>query len=109
MAIEQQPNTSLLLTVGAVSGILLVVLIIGVQAWFLREVQREVRIKYEDNPQALPQPLTNLKLEQMAKINQSRWVDQSKGIVAIPIADAMKLIVANHGQLPSTQPAQPKG
>jgi hypothetical protein len=104
MAIEQQPNTPLLITIGAVSGFLLLVLIIGVQAWFLREVQRETRIKYEDDPKALPQPYTNLKLEQLTKINQTRWVDQSKGRVTIPIDQAMKMIVANHGQLPSTQP-----
>jgi len=101
MAIEQQPNTPLLITIGAVSGFLLLVLIIGVQAWFLREVQRETHIKYEDVP---PQPVTNLKIEQMTKINQPRWVDQSKGRVAIPIDEAMKMIVANHGLLPTTQP-----
>jgi hypothetical protein len=104
MAIEQQPNTPLLITIGAVSGVLLLVLIIGVQAWFLGEVERETRMKYEDDPKALPQPVTNLKIEQQTKINQYRWVDQPKGVVAIPIDEAMKLIVANHGQLPSTQP-----
>ena len=101
MAIEQQPNTPLLITIGAVSGFLLLVLIIGVQAWFLREVQRETRIKYEDVPQ---QPVTDLKLEQLTKIHQYRYVDQAKGRVAIPIDQAMKMIVANHGQLPTTQP-----
>src|SRR5689334_8386538 len=101
MAIEQQPNTPLLITIGAVSGFLLLVLIIGIQAWFLREVQRETRIKYEDVP---AQPVTDLKIEQETKINQYRWVDQKKGTVAIPIDQAMKMIVANHGELPSTQP-----
>jgi hypothetical protein len=101
MAIEQQPNTPLLITIGAVSGFLLLVLIIGVQAWFLREVQRETRIKYEDAP---AQPVTDLKLEQLTKIHQAHWVDQGKGRVAIPIEDAMKMIVANKGQLPTTQP-----
>lgn len=106
MAIEQQPNTPLLITIGAVSGFLLVVLVIGVQAWFLREVQRETHIKYEDAP---AQPFTDLKLGQLTTINQYRWVDQAKGRVAIPIAEAEKMIIANHGRLPSTQPVQPKG
>ena len=78
MAIDQHHNTPLLITIGAVSGFLLLVLVIGVQAWFLREVQRETRIKYEDVP---AQPVTDLKLEQLTKIHQPRWVDQGKGRV----------------------------
>src|SRR5947207_11956567 len=101
MAIRQEANTPLLITIGGVSGFLLLVLIIGIQAWFLREVQREVRIKYENTP---IEPVTSMRDEQLSRIATYGWADQKNNRVTIPIDQAMKLIVQNHGQLPTTQP-----
>jgi hypothetical protein len=105
MAQREQANVPLLLTIGAVSGFLIIVLAIGVQAWFLREVQQEVAQKWDNAPQ---QPLTDILLAQQMRISQYRWVDKDKHRVAIPIDEAMKLVAAGTlPQPPATQPAQP--
>jgi len=101
MAQREQANVPLLLTIGAVSGFLIIVLAIGVQAWFLREVQQEVAAKWDNTPQ---QPLTDIRLAQQVRINQYRWVDKEKQRIAIPIDEAMKLVA--EGKRPE-QPAPP--
>jgi Tfp pilus assembly protein PilV len=98
---KQEANVPLLVTIGAAGVILLVVIIVGLQAVFLRTEQNELA-QYNDAPVIW---LTNLRLQQQTKLHSYRWVDQSKQIVAIPIDEAMKLYVENGGHWPATQPA----
>src|SRR6187431_2509222 len=100
MAQRQEANVPLLMTIGAISGFLLLVLMIGTEAWFLREVQHQTAIEWDN---AVPQPLTGLRAEQHARINSYRWLDKEKTRVAIPIDQAMKIVAARNGKLPSTQ------
>ncbi len=95
MAQREQANVPLLMTIGAVSGFLLIVLAIGLQAWFLREVQHEVTAKWENVP---VQPLTNRRTEQLMRINQYRWANKEKTRVAIPIDQAMKFVAQQEQQ-----------
>jgi hypothetical protein len=99
MAYNQEVNAAQIITIGAVSGLLLIVIIIGLQAWFLSAEQRELA-QYQDRP---VMAVENLRLDQEMKINGYRWVDREKQIVAIPIEEAMKVIVANGGRVPATQ------
>jgi hypothetical protein len=106
MAQREQANVPLLLTIGAVSGFLVIVMAIGIQAWFLREVQREVAQKWDTVPL---QPITDIRRQQETNISTFRWVDKEKKRVAIPIDDAMRIVAQQNGnvQLPTTQPTQP--
>ena len=104
MAQREQANVPLLLTIGAVSGFLVIVLAMGIQAWFLREVQREVAQKWDNTPL---QPITDIKRVQETNISTYRWVDKDKHRVAIPIDDAMRIVVQQNGQAPTTQTTQP--
>ncbi len=99
MAQRQEANVPLLITIGAVSGFLFLVLTIGIQAWFLREVQREVSIKWDN---ISLQPVTDQRQRQLANINTYRWVGEKKNRVAIPIEQAMKLVA--QGKVPQGQP-----
>src|SRR5688572_21030020 len=99
MAQREQANVPLLLTIGAVSGFLVIVLAMGIQAWFLREVQREVAQKWDNTPL---QPITDIRRQQEMNISTYRWVDKDKHRVAIPIDDAMRIVVQRNG---TTQPA----
>jgi len=104
MAQREQANVPLLLTIGGVSGFLIIVLAIGIQAWFLREVQREVAQKWDTTPL---QPITDIKRQQETNISTFRWVDKDKKRVAIPIDDAMRIIAQqNQATAPATQQAQ---
>ena len=104
MAQREQANVPLLLTIGAVSGFLVIVLAMGIQAWFLREVQREVAQKWDSTPL---QPITDIKRQQETNISTYRWVNREQKRVAIPIDDAIRLVAQQNGnvQLPTTQQA----
>ena len=106
MAQREQANVPLLLTIGAVSGFLVIVMAIGIQAWYLREVQREVAQKWDATPL---QPITDIKRQQETNLSTFRWVDKEKKRVAIPIDDAMRMVAQQNGnvQLPTTQQASP--
>ena len=111
MAQREQANVPLLLTIGAVSGFLVIVLAMGIQAWFLREVQREVAQKWDNTPL---QPITDIVRQQETNISTYRWIDKDKHRVAIPIDEAMRIVVKQNGQVqtqtqpPTSQPATHK-
>jgi hypothetical protein len=96
VAIKQEVNAPLIVTVGVVSGFLLLVVVFGVQAWFVREERDEITKKWEDSKNA---QLEDLRSAQRAKI-------ESSGGTMIPIEKAMKEIVKSGGKLPSTQPSK---
>lgn len=101
MADRQGVKIDHVLVIGVVAGFVLIVLVIGVQGWFLDEVHQETARKWDDTP---IQWLADLRQGQQQKINSYRWVDRQKQTVAIPIDEAMKLLIANSGKLPTTRP-----
>jgi hypothetical protein len=106
VAIKQEVNVSLVVTIGVVAGILIIVCVIGVQAWYQNEEQAEMAVKAVEFPNYA---LISLKTDQLANINTYRWVDKKNGVVAIPIDLAMKVMVRTQGNFPSTQPSADAG
>jgi hypothetical protein len=102
VAIKQEVNVSLVVTIGVISGILLLVVVIGVQAWYQNEEDIEFARKEVEFPN---DALISLQTEQKANINTTRWVDKKNNVVAIPISQAMKIMVQTQGNFPSTQPS----
>jgi hypothetical protein len=101
VAFKQEINVPLVVTIGAVSGFFLIVLVIGVQAWYLSEEQAEIAAKAA--AAAPVEPLHSLKTDQLARLNApAHWVDQNTGIVAVPIDQAEKLFVMSGGNIPTT-------
>ncbi len=101
MAIKQEVNAPLLLTIAMIGGFLLLVIVIGVQAWYLWAEQGELRAKYD--------AARNVDLERMIasqEANLARPRLTADGRATIPIEQAMDLIVQNGGRLPATQQAQ---
>ena len=45
MAFKQEVNVPLIFTIGVVSGIMLLVIVIGTQAWYQSEEQNEIALK----------------------------------------------------------------
>ncbi len=50
MAMKQEANTPLILTIGAMSGILILVIMFGVEAWFRHEERAELDIQWDKQP-----------------------------------------------------------
>jgi hypothetical protein len=97
-AFKSEIDVPLIVTVGVISFILVVVLIVGTEAWYDSEAQAEFNFEADAYPNT---ELLSLKAGQLANINSYRWVDQKKGIVAIPIEDAIKIMVQSGGHPPS--------
>ncbi|HYE19954.1 MAG TPA: hypothetical protein VEA69_16005 [Tepidisphaeraceae bacterium] len=85
MAIRQEANTPLIVTIGVVSALLLVVITFGVEAWFLYEEEYEVRDKWQKS--------TNVALDDMRKEQTANITAKAKK----PIDRAMKDVVAKYG------------
>jgi hypothetical protein len=75
---------------GLVGAILTFAFIVAIQIVY----QRAERAQYQQKVVAeAPEQLVELRSEQLAKINSYRLVDEKKGIVAVPIDEAMQAFV----------------
>ena len=91
--------------VGFLGAIVLVAIIVALQVLYYRAAAAQFREKDLDQPVVELQRTTTA---QQAKLAQYRWVDQAKGVVAIPIERAMEIVVreaASESNRPS--PATP--
>jgi hypothetical protein len=98
-----EPNTPLTALVGVVFAILLFVLVVVLQAFFYRSEQQEDLRKVVA---VAPEQLSQLRAQQEELLHSYKLVDPQKGVVAIPIDLAMKLVVSDGGRSPwpSVQP-----
>src|SRR4051794_12134886 len=101
MAMKQDVNAPLIVTIGVVSGLLLLVVVFGLQAWFVREERAEIAGKWEE---AGVSKYVEIHTEQRAKIERE-GVDEQTKARTIPIEKAMQVIIQTGGKLPSTRPA----
>jgi hypothetical protein len=99
MAIKQEVNTAIILTVGAVSVLLLIVIIVGLQAWFTYEERGEIENKWAESRNV---PLETILDAQRAKISQ-------RGATTMPVDDAMKVVARQGGKVTFAPPATTQG
>ena len=98
-----EPNTPLTALVGIVFAILLFVVVVLLQAFFYRAEQQENVRKVVA---VAPEQLSQLRAQQQELLHSYKLVDPGKGVVAIPIDLAMKLVVSEGGRTP-WPPVQP--
>jgi hypothetical protein len=87
-AMRQEVNAPLIVTVGVLSTLILIVVMFGTEAWFVKEERDEIAEKWEVSKN---EQLATLLADQRAKISG--------------IDNAIKKIVETGGKLPATQPA----
>ena len=92
MATRDDVNTPAIAMVGLISALLFFASIILLEVMFYR---MEAQQRYEKDVSQPFTELTNLVERQQAKLADYRWVDEKKGVVAIPIDRAMELVVAD--------------
>ena len=85
------PRTAPTLYIGAISVILLIVVGIWLDVFFKVTADSENVRKVVE---LVPRPLLNLRTEQRRLLDEYRWIDEDRGIVAIPIERAMELVLA---------------
>ena len=82
-------NVPVIVTVGVISVLLLVVIIIGIQAWFQYEMQQERRAKIiaAENPE-----LQSLNNAAASKLKGGQWADADRQRVTLNIDRAMSQV-----------------
>jgi hypothetical protein len=105
MAKRDDVNTPAIALVGFISALLFFAIIILLQVMFYRIESRQ---RAEDLRQP-PAELTALVQRQQATLADYRWIDQKKGIAAIPIDRAMELAVADLAKPPKAKSGKEGG
>ncbi len=100
MQFNQQINMGRLLTTSVISALVLVVLILGMQAWF----QSAEATQAEAANGMAQSEFADLKTQQLANLKQVAWSSDKKVAATMPIDTAMAILVKANGKMPSTQP-----
>ena len=99
-----EPNTPLAALVGIVFAIVLFVVVVILQAYFYRQRAEEDARKAVA---VAPEELSLLRAQQLGELHGYRWVNESAGVVGIPIERAMALLVRFGGKSPWPQVQPP--
>jgi hypothetical protein len=87
---QADPTARGVFVAGAISLLLLLVTLVGLEALHRRTYARVLERKVVE---AQSHELRQLQSQQLSLLNGYRWVDRESGIVAIPIERAMELAV----------------
>jgi hypothetical protein len=105
MADRQDINFALVFTIGVTSILLLVVIVVGAQAWYAYEAQNEFARKWSGPPVIRElTTLPDLKAGQLANLGKYDWTDREKQLVTIPIEQAMAHVLQNPQVLTAPTP-----
>lgn len=83
-------DTPTIVVVGFLSAIVTFVVILGAQAVFFAADRVEAKVKATNS---VPTTLTEGLTQQQNRLAGYGWVDSSKGVVNIPVNDAMRLVL----------------
>jgi hypothetical protein len=95
MAMKNEVNLSLLVTVGVVSALLLVVSAIAVDGWYKSVEAAVVTTKWDESPNTW---LINLRTQQRANLNDGHRIGRSRHY-RLSIDDAMKVMADHNGKI----------
>jgi len=87
---HSDPRSAPTVLVGTVGLVLLAVIVLLLEVLHHRTTQAET---YRKVVAEQPQELRQVQAQQLEQLNGYRWVDQGRGVVAIPLERAIDLLV----------------
>lgn len=87
-------DTPLILTIVGVAAVLVWAGILFLHAWYHNQLAAEAERKVVDRPATA---LIELREAQQGTMTEYGWIDREQGIVKLPVARAMELVVAEAG------------
>jgi hypothetical protein len=88
---HDDPNAAVTILIGTAGALILLVTVLLLHAYFYSAAEAELNRKVSSV--ASPE-LARMRAEHLEALSSYRWVDQTGGVVAIPIERAMALIAA---------------
>ena len=85
-----EPRSGAIAMVGAATVILLVLIIVGVQAYYDNVREQQIFVK---QLQPVSEDLKALRAREDTDLNSYRYIDRAKGTVRLPISRAMDLVI----------------
>lgn len=101
---RSEPNARAIAAFGAVTIVLLVAIVLGLQFYYDRVLEQQVYIQVLA-PQS--QALTALRARENEELHAYRYIDREKGTVRLPVARAMELLAAEYAQGRLPYPTRP--
>jgi len=103
---RSEPNARAIAAFGAVTVVLLVAVVLGLQFYFDRVLEQQVYVQVLAPESSA---LKALRAREDEELHSYRYLDREKGIVRLPIERAMDLLAAEYAQdrLPYTTKAVP--
>ena len=92
--LNDDPSPFPVFYVGLIGCLITLVVIILLAALFNQTERRELQTKLYDTPTATTD-LRRILVQQQADLDVYRWIDKDKGVVGIPIGQAMKAVAAD--------------
>ena len=108
MALRDDINVPLLLSLGTMTGLLVIVSMIGTEALVYRTQANFLDRRYNDqekNGQVFYRQVYAPQEKALA-LSKAEALNSEQTLFRIPLADAERAIIANKGFVPSTQPAR---
>lgn len=93
-AMKNDVNGPLMLTIGAISALLLVVSAVAVDGWYKSVEQEVIADKWKENPNAW---LDNLRNQEKANITDEHQINRTH--YRLSIDDAMKVVAERKGKI----------
>lgn len=84
-----EPRTSIIAVLGIVTAVLLLVIGVAIQFYYTQD--REARI-YREVLAPVGEQINTLRNNENWELTHYQYIDKSKGVVRMPIAEAMKLL-----------------
>jgi len=94
-AMKNEVNGPLMLTIGAISAILLVTAAVAVDGWYKNVEAEEIVTKWDNSPNTW---LADIREKQEENLNEAHRIPRAPRY-RVTIADAMKIVAKNGGKL----------
>jgi hypothetical protein len=99
---QDSPKNLIILAAVVATCVAVIVMVVGVDQFYRFAVQDEINAKQQE---PVSPAKRELRASEAAKLGKYQWVDRSKGVVRIPLADARALTLRDWASRPETMPA----
>jgi hypothetical protein len=102
LAESDKPNNAAIVVATVVTVVAIVVMVVAVKEYFAFAAQDEIAAKQLSPENTVKRAV---KAREQAALSTYQWVDESKGIVRIPVDEARKLVVRDWDKVPAADSA----